>query len=184
MDHLHHPREDWVHAKLYQIFIQIISTRSNVYSGEFYIIYLVVFWDRGLYQFVFSWPDAEWLLWEKYIISFTFLHELETYLLRGMKRHSSRWWVFATINHTRFPYCRKTAGSATGLCFVRGFKFQMTSFYMLWKFQYLSSVHITVPFFLGGGGCFKAESNVILIINWNTKLSILVSEVSLYTCIV
>lgn len=113
MDHLHHPGEDWVHAKLYQIFIQIISTRSNVYCGEFYIIYLVVFWDRGLYQFVFSWPDADWLLWEKYIISFTFLHELETYLLRGMKRHSSRWWVFATINHTRFPYCRKTAGSAT-----------------------------------------------------------------------
>lgn len=113
MDHLHHPREDWVHAKLYQIFIQIISTRSNVYSGEFYIIYLVVFWDRGLYQFVFSWPDAEWLLWEKYIISFTFLHELETYLLRGMKRHSSRWWFFAIINQTRFPYCRKTAGSAT-----------------------------------------------------------------------
>lgn len=27
---------------------------------------------------------------KKYIISFTFLHELETYLLRGMKRHSSR----------------------------------------------------------------------------------------------
>lgn len=58
----------------------------------------------------------------------------------------------------------------------------MTSFYMLWKFQYLSSVHITVPFFgVGGvGECFKAESNVILIINWNTKLSILVSEVHIH----
>lgn len=137
MDHLHHPREDWVHAKLYQIFIQIISTRSNVYSGEFYIIYLVVFWDRGLYQFVFSWPDAEWLLWEKYIISFTFLHELETYLLRGMKRHSSRWWLFFCYHKSHeFPLlpenrrlCHPWLDSV--LCFVRGFKFQMTSFYML-----------------------------------------------------
>lgn len=139
MDHLHHPRKDWDHAKLYQIFIQIISTRSDVYSGEFYILvgFFVFFLDRGYINLFSAGRMLIYYYDEKDIISFTFLHELETYLLRGMKRHSSRWWFFRYHKSHEIPLlpenrrlCHPWLDSV--LCFVRGFKFQMTSFYMLW----------------------------------------------------